>query len=327
MPVRARAQRLRRSLMILGLIALAFIVLGTTLTYSRYRRDLSDARERLARGGHLVQTSCGAIEYSEEGKGKTVLSIHGAGGGWDQGLLISPFVGEGFRVIAPSRFGYLNTAYPDDPSAVAQADAYACLLDSLGIERVSVVAFSAGGPSALQFAIRYPERTTALVMVSAISDASLVDPRPVDPSKDPVLSIMLTDFVFWTATTYFPARAMAFFGVSRAAQQRLTPEEHDRALRVLRMILPMSMRKTGNFNDPAHWFERGAFDLERIAAPTLVIHAMDDTFVPVAHGQYTAEGIPNARFATQEFGGHFVYVRDAVLGEIRAFIDQYDRTP
>ena len=38
MPVRARAQRLRRSLMILGLIALAFIVLGTTLTYSRYRR-------------------------------------------------------------------------------------------------------------------------------------------------------------------------------------------------------------------------------------------------------------------------------------------------
>ena len=52
--------------MILGLIALAFIVLGTTLTYSRYRRDLSDARERLARGGHLVQTPCGAIEYSEE---------------------------------------------------------------------------------------------------------------------------------------------------------------------------------------------------------------------------------------------------------------------
>ena len=327
MPVRARGQRLRRSLMILGLIALAFIVLGTTLTYSQYRRDLSDARERLARGSHLAQTSCGAIEYSEEGEGMPVLSVHGAGGGWDQGLLISPFLGEGFRVIAPSRFGYLNTPYPDDPSAVAQADAYTCLLDSLGIERVSVVAFSAGGPSALQFAIRYPERTTALVMVSAISDASLVDPRPVDPSKDPVLSVMLTDFVFWTATFYFSERAMAFFGVSRAAQQRLTPEEHDRALRVLRMILPMSMRKTGNFNDPAHWFERGQFDLERITAPTLVIHAMDDTFVPFAHGQYTAARILNARLAPQEFGGHFVYVRDAVLGEIRAFIDQYGRTP
>ena len=326
-PAGARAQRLGRNLMIPGLIALALTVLGTTLSYSKYRRDLSDARDRLARGGRLVRTSCGAIEYSDEGKGKAVLSIHGAGGGWDQGLLIRSFMGEGSRVIAPSRFGYLNTPYPDDPSAVAQANAYACLLDSLGIERVSVVAFSAGGPSALQFAIRYPERTAALVMVSAISDASLVDPRPVDPSKDPVLSIMLTDFVFWTATTCFPARALAFFGVSPAAQQRLTPEEHDRALRVLRMILPMSMRKTGNFNDPAHWFERGAFDLEHITAPTLVIHATDDTFVPFAHGQHTAARIPNARLATQEFGGHFVYVRNAVLGEIRAFIDQHGRTP
>jgi pimeloyl-ACP methyl ester carboxylesterase len=164
-------------------------------------------------------------------------------------------------------------------------------------------------------------------MVSAISDASLVDPRPVDPSNDPVLSMMLTDFVFWTATTYFPERAMAFFGVSRAAQQRLTRDEHDRALRVLRLILPMSMRKTGNFNDPAHWFERGECALEHIMAPTLVIHAMDDTFVPIAHGQFTATRIPNARFSRQEFGGHFVYVRDAVLGEIRAFIDQHGRTP
>lgn len=201
------------------------------------------------------------------------------------------------------------------------------LLDHLGIERALVIAFSAGGPSALQFAIRYPERTNALVMVSAISDASLVDPRPVDPSKDPMLSALLTDFAFWAATTYFPDRAMAFFGVSRDAQQRLTPEEHARALRVLRMILPMSRRKTGNFNDPAHWFERGEFDLERITAPTLVMHAMDDTFVPVAHGQYTAAGIPEARFAPQEFGGHFVYARDAVLKEIRAFIDEHGRTP
>jgi pimeloyl-ACP methyl ester carboxylesterase len=121
--------------------------------------------------------------------------------------------------------------------------------------------------------------------------------------------------------------AMAFFGVSRGAQQRLTREEHERALRVLRMILPMSMRKTGNFNDPAHWFERGEFDLGRITAPTLVIHPMDDTFVPLAHGQYTEARIPNARFASQEFGGHFVYVRDAVPREIRAFIDTYGRSP
>ncbi|HET9216627.1 MAG TPA: hypothetical protein VFR18_06585 [Terriglobia bacterium] len=87
----------------------------------------------------------------------------------------------------------------------------------------------------------------------------------------------------------------------------------------------MSMRNTGNFNDPAHWFERGEFDLGRIIAPTLVIHAMDDTFVSFAHGQHSAAS--NARFAPQEFGGHFVYVRDAALRVIRTFIEQHGRTP
>lgn len=193
-------------------------------------------------------------------------------------------------------------------------------MDYLGVGHVSVVAVSAGGPSALQFALRYPDRTDGLLMVSAISDASLIDPRPVDPSKDPLLSALLTDFAFWAAVTYFPDRALAFFGVPMEAQQRLTPEEHDRALRVLRMILPMSMRKTGNFNDPAHWFERGVFALEKIKAPTLVIHAVDDTFVSLAHGQYTAEHIPNARLKSLDFGGHFVYVRDEALKEMAAFV-------
>jgi pimeloyl-ACP methyl ester carboxylesterase len=144
----------------------------------------------------------------------------------------------------------------------------------------------------------------------------------VDPSKDPVLSALLTDFAFWTASTYFPQRTLAFFGVSPDAQRGLRPEEHERAIEVLRMILPMSARKAGNFNDPAHWFERGTFDLEEIKAPTLVIHATDDTFVPVAHAQYTASQIPNARFESFDSGGHFVFVRAEALAEVERFIGQ-----
>lgn len=309
-----------RRMVRLLLAILVLISVGSVLVYLPYQRDLRAAKSRLASGSHLAQTACGPIEYADQGQGTPVLSIHGAGGGYDQGSLFGRLSGDRFRVIAPSRFGYLNTPYPDDPSAAAQADAYACLLDYLGVDHISVVAFSAGGPSALQFALRHPNRTDALVMVSAISDASLVDPRPVDTSKDPILSVLLTDFVFWAAVTYFPDRALAFFGVPREAQRRLTSEEHDRALRVLRMILPISLRKTGNFNDPAHWFERGVFALEKINAPTLVIHAVDDTFVSFAHGQYTAAHIPNARLKSYEFGGHFVYVRDEALEEIAAFV-------
>jgi pimeloyl-ACP methyl ester carboxylesterase len=309
-------------------VALALLVLvaaGSALLYFRFRRDIRAARERLASGSRIAETPCGRIEFAEHGQGRAVLVSHGAGGGYDQGLAVTERLGSGFRIIAPSRFGYLRTPDPDDPSGVAQADAYACLLDSLGVARVVVIAFSAGGPSALQFALRHPARTEALIMVSAISDGSLVDPRPVDPSKDPALSTMLHDFPFWLTVTFFPDQVLRFFGMSREAQRRLTPEEHDRAVRVVRMILPMGMRATGNFNDPAHWFERGDFALESIRAPTLVIHARDDTFVAFSHGEYTARHIPNARLAAFDSGGHFVIVRDAAAAEVAKFLRQVEK--
>jgi len=89
-----------------------------------------------------------------------------AGGGYDQGLWIArDSLGEGFRIIAPSRFGYLRTPLPQDASPAAQADAYACLLDALNISKVAVMGISAGASSSMQFALRYPERTSSLVLI------------------------------------------------------------------------------------------------------------------------------------------------------------------
>ena len=69
-----------------------------------------------------------------------ILVIHGAGGGFDQGLEFArPLVDAGFQVIAPSRFGYLRTPLPQDASPMAQADAHASLLDALQLEKVAVV--------------------------------------------------------------------------------------------------------------------------------------------------------------------------------------------
>jgi len=65
--------------------------------------------------------------------------------------------GRGYRLIAPSRFGYLGSSMPPSHAAM-QADAYAQLLDRLGIEKVMVVGISAGAWSSMQFAIRHPER-------------------------------------------------------------------------------------------------------------------------------------------------------------------------
>jgi pimeloyl-ACP methyl ester carboxylesterase len=145
--------------------AIAGVGLGA-LAYARYRPVRNAARARVSTGSHIAVTSCGPIEYSVAGEGPTVLVVHGAGGGFDQGLDIGDgLVRAGFRVIAPSRFGYLRTPLPGDSSPEAQADAHACLLDTLDIPDVAIMGVSAGGPSALQFALRFPARTRALVLL------------------------------------------------------------------------------------------------------------------------------------------------------------------
>jgi 2-hydroxy-6-oxonona-2,4-dienedioate hydrolase len=59
-----------------------------------------------------------------------------------RGLLLGDLLlGEGFRMIAPSRFGYLESPMPEDSSLEAQAEAIACLLDTLEIDRVTVATF------------------------------------------------------------------------------------------------------------------------------------------------------------------------------------------
>ena len=139
------------------------VAAGGGLAWSALRRRRRGARPGRHRQHH-APTRHGVMEYAVAGEGPPVLMIHGTGGGFDQGLLFARrLVAAGYRVIAPSRFGYLRSALPADPSSEDQADAFVDLLDALGIDRVPVVGGSAGALSAIAFALRHPDRCTALV--------------------------------------------------------------------------------------------------------------------------------------------------------------------
>ncbi|MGC1587789.1 MAG: alpha/beta hydrolase, partial [Rhodomicrobium sp.] len=100
--------------------------------FVRYKSELGQARDAATLGSLIAVTTAGPIEYAEEGTGVPLLSIHGAGGGFDQGLAnAAGLAGDGLRVIAPSRFGYLGTPVPADASPAAQAHAHAALLSAL----------------------------------------------------------------------------------------------------------------------------------------------------------------------------------------------------
>lgn len=287
----------------------AVAAVGGARAARRYREGMREIRRVLDAGSRVAQTAAGPVEYAEAGEGPAVLVAHGIGGGYDQGMLATRVGGEmPFRLVAVSRFGYLRTPMPRDGDAgpEAQADAYAALLDALGIEQAAMIGISAGGPSALQFALRYPDRCTALLTVSAVT-RSLVPNLTV--GQRALLQMVNTDPGLWALSTAAEERLFAAYGIGPAMRRKLEAEPEKMAvIRAILVSLPMSKRRTGFNNDMATFPHLPDYPLESITAPTLVLHGTADTVVPPEHARFAASTIPGARLHMIEGGSHLCIV-------------------
>lgn len=319
--------------MLLTSFLLALFVAAVVIWW-RFEIDMRQARARIATGSTVLQTQCGPIEYQEKGTGTPLLSVHGSGGGFDQGMAFAgELAGRGVRVIAMSRFGYLRTPLPLDDSAEAQADAHVCLLTALGIERAAILGGSAGAPSALQMAIHHPDRVRALILLVPLT----YKPPSVTGSAAPMPSwienIMMTalgsDFLFWSAIHV--ARDQMIGAVLATPPELLasaSSAEHKRINAMLDDILPVSKRAAGLRSDTAASKHLTPSPLETITAPTLIISARDDACGTFASAQYTASRIPGARFVGFERGGHtFVGHNDAVVAKILKLVTAVNQPP
>jgi 2-hydroxy-6-oxonona-2,4-dienedioate hydrolase len=312
---RAHAGSTRRLIMgrvLLG-SAVLLLLIGAA-TYGAYRHDLNTARSAAGAGSSMLPTACGDIEYATEGVGSPVLSIHGTGGGWDQGLFLARgLVGRGYRVIAPSRYGYLRTPMPEHPTPQAEADLFLCLLDAMSIDRVAVIAASAGATPALQFALRYPERVSKLVLlVPAIGGISVPDTSGlVSPF---IMNVVLgSDFPFWAAMKAWPRASLTVVAVPQSLVPTLTPAGKETLDRAVRMIMPVTLRRDGILYDAGNQNHEQPYALERISAPTLLVSAEDDLYQTLANARVAAARIPNAQLIAFRTGGHLLLDHDGEL--------------
>lgn len=305
-----------------GLAALAMLT-GAVFIGWRFQANMAVARARAAQGSVIMQTPCGAIEYQEAGSGIPLLMIHGSGGGHDQGMgWARPLTQHGIRVIAMSRFGYLRTPRPADASPQAQAGAHVCLMDALGIAEAAVMGVSAGGPSAMQTAIRHPERVSALVLVVPIAykpgDVAHSAP-PVSDNKDALLLRLLgSDFLFWAGLQVVRDPIIRHVLATPPELVAAASEpERTRVNDLADRILPVSARAAGLIDDTRLGKSLRPYALNLITAPALVVSARDDGFGTFAGAGYTASQIKGARFIGFEQGGHLLVGHDdAVQAEI-----------
>lgn len=305
----------------LGAVALA-VAIPSGVIYNQYRQNMALAYQRVSRGGKVIETACGPIEYTEFGEGTPMLMIHGAGGGYDQGEYFARLIGGKYRWIAPSRFGFLGTPVPRGADTRLQADAYACLLDALGIDRVGVVGVSMGGPSSLSFALQYPQRTNSLVLISAASHA--IPPRPAILAA--LFNVFLNDLVFWSMVRLSPEGLLAALGVPMEVQKELSPEEKTQLHAFLESIIPMAARRDGQ-NLEQHMSEYDAEQIKNIQAPSLVVHARDDTLVAFEQAEFAASQIPEAELIAMEKGGHLGLMLNcnaSAKENVREFLERYN---
>ena len=275
-----------------------------------------DYKECLGHPSQVVDTYVGPVEYADKGEGPVLLSVHGGPGGYDQGLAISEcFRLNGFRVIAPSRPGYLGTPLSSGQSLESQADALAAMLDTLALDKVAVLGASAGGPSTYLLAQNHPDRVSALIEIDSVC---MRYTKADEISKAEELLFLskagmwLMDFLM----SHFPATMVKSF-----LQTESTLDKHEireRVKHVLKdpaklamvevlsntMTINYEQRKSGVANDLDTMRPLDRLPLDKVSCPTLIIHGDADNDVPPAQAEYAAHSIADSELYWIEKGSH-----------------------
>ncbi|MER8963322.1 alpha/beta hydrolase [Mesorhizobium sp. M0701] len=290
------------------LLAMVIAIPPAGVVFLLYKNELGRMRDAASRGGVVANLDIGPIEYADIGVGTALLSIHGAGGGFDQGLAnAADLVGEGFRIIAPSRFGYLRTPVPQDTSPAAQADAHAALLSKLDVPKAMVVGVSAGARSAVELALRHPDKVTALILIVP-GLYSPTNPVSIEASRGNKFAFWVVnaggDFAWWATEKIAPSVLVRFLGVPPALVAAAPRAERDRVMSIVKSVEPLSLRFPGiNIDSTPALHE---LPLEVITAPTLIISGRDDLFDTLPAAEFAAAKIPGAKLVVYDTGGHLL---------------------
>jgi len=286
-----------------------------------YRSFQQDGLKSLISLSHVIETTTGYIEYATSGNNPALLVSHGSFGGFDLGMSSLYFLQDTpIKLVVPSRFGYLRTPLSANPTPSAQARSYIELLDALQIDKVFVAGLSAGGMSALHFALDYPNRCLGLIMISGVSTR----PAKTPPIRFIVEHVFTNEFLGWLLATYFPHL------IAQSTNDDFSLTKNDLILKNIIVSLawpPFSnQRRLGMLNDLEQADHLPDYPFENITSPLLVIHGTKDPFVPFNSAQTLAIRARNAQLLALENGGHLSFLiqqkqsKQAILDFVNKYV-------
>jgi pimeloyl-ACP methyl ester carboxylesterase len=255
-------------------------------------------------GGHFVEVDGVPTWVHDVGTGSPVLLLHGSGPGVSAAanwrLTIPALVAAGHRVIAPDQLGFGQTVPPEDheysvDSWLAHAVA---LLDTLGIDKVSVIGNSFGGAMALRLASRHADRVDRLVLMGSVGV-----PFPITEGLDAVwgyepsvesMRELLGIFAYDTSRM-----------TDELARDRFEASIKDGADQRFSAMFPAPRQR---------WVDSMVLSLDElrsIAAPTLLFHGRDDKVIPFTTSLNLFHLIDNAQLHAFGQCGHWTQIEYA----------------
>lgn len=289
-----------------------FLLAGVLGFFTQWR---SERMEVLETNAELLLTPLGEVEVADTGgDGPPVLVLHGAGGGYDQALVITRSLHEaGCRIIAWSRPGYLRTPLVSGVFPEQQADLAAALLETLGIPSAPLLALAEATPVALHALLRHPERFPRAALLTPLPQRTHLPARgSYNLPVEFVTQAINGDIEGWWTdkmlqlrprnTLYHlmrpPSTWTDFVAWQAAGAIAEDTPQMDWAREFFGSFSPVSPREIGLRNDIVQM--RGLPDIPAadIAAPLLLVRGATDPFGPSEAVEKLHATAPTSRLLT-----------------------------
>lgn len=262
---------------------------------------------------HTYSESGLSIEYSILGKGIPILIFHGGHSNCSEEFGYAALVEQGYSLITPSRAGYGNTSKAIGDNLATACQAYLGLLNHLELDKVHVIAISAGGPSGIYFASHYPERVISLALQSAVSKEWLT-PKDKTYKAAQILFRPSMEKHTWklmgSMSSLFPAfifkHMASSFSLLPYAEVLASMNDDDMA-----WFQKMNSRQRsghGFMIDLSQTSSLSISDLQSIQCPTLILHSQNDRAVPQEHAYHAHSNIPGSKLCMLDTWGHLIWL-------------------
>jgi 3-oxoadipate enol-lactonase len=230
------------------------------------------------------------IYWDEQGKGEPVLLIMGLGYPSYLWHRTRPALNERYRTIALDNRGSGQSDAPPGPYSIAlMASDAAAALDAAGVQSAHVFGLSMGGMIAQEFALQYPGRVRSLILGCTAAGG----PSAARAEKHVTDILTARDKGFEELT-----QAMRPFVYDAATPADRIEED----LTIRRKWFP---RPEGYMAQLQAIFAWEAYSrLDKITAPTLVIHGEGDQLVPAGNGKLIASRISGSKLVMLPHTSH-----------------------